>query len=207
MLKLNKEQLAVRHAVSRDVSREALTMICVEPDGRTVATDAHMLLQADACFQGQDKPEKADPEFAVLVDPNALYSLMRGSIGPAEHSGDDENFKGRFVVPGKNSTGTVDTCTTMDAFAEHKYPAWSQIMPKPERFKEGGGKADCLVNPELLIRACKAMLEHYKATLSPADKRDKQPCGMWLNIHGESEAITLDNGRGLRGVIMPMRRK
>jgi hypothetical protein len=137
---------AVLPAVTTDDTLYALHAIQIEPDGRCVATDGHILLiardkypQADEDFPVRDVPEfKGNPKQPILLDRTAAEKLIaampkKGTIAILGAAQLGTNGDGGAVISATDLQIPCIVHLSKEGQQDRKFPAYERLLPREDR--------------------------------------------------------------------------
>lgn len=180
---IDKKDLAVFHAVSKDVTRYNLHGVLIEKDGTLVGTDGHMLLTAtrEREAEGLDADAilpREDAEALKKAIPKSGHAVLAASDGKFEATAGGTTLSGELV--------------------DAEYPKWRMVRPG------GEPKATVRLDARLLERAVKAAID-YSGT------GRKEPVFLDIEVRDELAPVTLkyarEDGGELEAIVMPVRVK
>ena len=143
---LDKRSFAVVHAASKDVTRAVLNGVLIEPDGKTVATDGHILAEISPCteFEEADFPvrEGAAPAWAPEGEGVVVPAEVCKKAAKLPSSKRHHLLILNAIQLCKNGSGPEFMATDLDtesraAFRplDGPFPNYRQVIPKTESAK------------------------------------------------------------------------
>lgn len=155
---LSKQHLIIIDAASKDETRSNIHALYVEPSGRTVATDGHILATvaprpgiSETEFPSVEDAEDGAPESPVLLNPHAVRAIVK-AISKCPSMPILENAK--LGVNSKHATFTITDLSGVATVirtqpVESEFPHWRQVVPTDEP------SFSITVDAALLERLCK----------------------------------------------------
>lgn len=199
---INRANLSVRHAASNDPDRAArMSVVLVEPDGTTVATDAHMLARVSPCpLEDADFPvlpntmplsEPKQVFFSLEMAKGILKALPKRSVVPALETAQIGLSSSGDVIASVTDLQRVQTFATEKDFA---FPNYQAVFPKGKPVKIDGIGFNVLLLANVL-----AIVKDFKDA--------KADPGLKWTFYGAGEPVLLEteNGEGqtLTMLLMP----
>lgn len=180
---IDKKDLAVLHAVTKDVTRYNLHGVLIEKDGTLVGTNGHMLLTATRERENQGLDADA---ILPREDAEALKRAIPKN-GLAVLGTEDGKFEAA-------AGGTTLSGELVDA----EYPKWRNIRPT------GEAKATVRLDARLLEHVVKAAIDY-----SGTSRREQ----IFLDIEIRDDLVPVvlkyarEDGGELEALVMPVRLK
>ena len=142
---ISKANLAVAAAASSDLTRFATGSVLIEADGKTVATDGHILAMVGGLPANTSAPAMAVPFEPCLIPARAALDLgkqIRKPFTTAEIAVPESNLNGSIIVQ-TNGTATHTVAKDQNATAD-RFPDYAAVIPSGDAVWSAGFKVQQL---------------------------------------------------------------
>ncbi len=179
---IDKRDLAVLHAASKDETRYMLCSVLVEKDGTLVATDGRMLLAVTR----EREAEGLDAD-AVVERPDA--EALRKAVPKNGHA--------VLATSGGKFQADAGSTTLTGVLVDGEYVKWRNVRPTGE--------------PETTLRVDARLLERLaKAAIEYAGGSRKEPIWLDIEVRDDRQPLVVKYERGdgaeLEALVMPCRK-